>query len=534
MFHKKIKFLIFRNDQEIIKSKSMSSSKKQLHQSTRKSLSWRILEIIPGFLTWFTLLFPLTCSIYHPQAIAYFAIFYAVLWLFRSFKLSFYLLISYRKFKREQGIDWQKKISSLAREDIPSPYLASKNIVHFVVLITYKEEEEVLRDSIKSYVESNIDTKRKLRFILAIEEADQKNGEKIFCNLKKEFSPYFYDFHLTVHPKNVPGEIPGKSSNINYAAREIKKIIDREKISYDRVLLSNFDADTVVHDQYFSELEYRYLTQKNRTKKAYQPVHLYHNNIWDVPAVVRIVALSGSFWRMAESQQISKYRSFSSRSNSFANLVDLDFWDPSIIPEDSRQYWTGYFKYKGDFKLTSLSSPLYMDAVSSQGYFTTLKSQYIQIRRWAWGVSDFPFVTLNSIRSGIPLWKKVKVIWELLENNLFWATAPFLITFLGWIPSLINSSFRQSVLAYRLPDVLSQILTLSSIGLLLCASFTILILPRNEQNKGFFAYPKMFFQWVLIPFVSIFFSAMPAIDAQTRLMLSKDLSYKVTDKFRKR
>ena len=494
---------------------------------------WRILEILPGFFTWCVLLLPVILSLFHPEWVAYFAIFYAVLWLFRSFKLSFFLIVSYLKFRKNQKIDWKEKLDKIRKKDIAAPYIKPKDILHFVVLLTFKEAEEIIRESVKSYANSNFPVKEKIVFVLAIEETDEANGREIFANLKKEFSSYFKDFLLTVHPKRMYGEIPGKSSNINFAARKIKNILDTKKIPYENVILSNFDADTIVHEQYFAELEYKYLKQKDRHRKAYQPTHFYHNNIHDVPSMVQLVSLSGSFWRMAESQQPEKYRSFSSRSNSFANLVEIDFWDPSIIPEDSRQFWTGYFKYQGNFKLVPLYSPLYMDAVLSNTYLETLKSQYLQLRRWAWGVSDFPFVVKQSLFTNISLGRKFKAMWDVFESNFFWATAPFLITFLGWIPAIFNPEFRESVLAYRLPGVVSQILTFSSIGLFLCASFTILILPDSSKKRGIFNHLKSILQWMFIPVVSVFFSAIPALDAQTRLMLNRRLDYQVTEKVRR-
>ena len=178
-------------------------------------------------------------------------------------------------------------------------------------------------------------------------------------------------------------------------------------------MVSVFDADTVVHPQYFNELTFKYLTADRRWEKAYQPTHMFHNNIWDVPMMIRMVALSCTFWRMAESMEKEKYKSFSSRSLSFKTIVDVGYWDPSIIPEDSRQYWTAYTVYQGRHRLVPIYSPVYMDLI-----FETYVKLSKSIRSVRLGMYVFTIRFLNlSLKSSISLFKKFILFLNFLKTS---------------------------------------------------------------------------------------------------------------------
>lgn len=529
----------------------------------KKHRLWRLLETIPGTVTWFALLLPIILSIFAPYLVASFIIVYTVVWLFRSLKLSINLYRSFRLTKEALNTDWNKMIGfndrpekidyelkKINQEEHPKRFIhllhikkqiqflqetcqwkRSRDITHAIIFVTYKESYELIRESVKSYASSHYPSSR-IILIMAGEEADKANFTEIAEKIRQEFGERFADFIVTLHPRGIPGEIKGKSSNATWAGKELKKYLDQKSIPYENVILSNFDADTVVHPYYFSELTYRYLTTDIRTEKAYQPTHMFHNNIWDVPVMIRMVALSCTFWRMAESMEKDKYKSFSSRSLSFKTVVDVNYWDTSVIPEDSRQFWSAYILYDGRHTVVPVYSPVYMDAVLSDTYIKTFQSQYEQLRRWAWGVCDFPFVALNLwYHPKLSLKTKIIQITDFIKNSFFWATGPILITFTGFIPGLVNHGFRETVLAYNLPRIMSDILTFASTGIIACALISLSLIPRNPKN-GWKGRISLILQWLLIPVVSLFLSAVPALDAQTRLMFGNYLEYKVTQKSR--
>ena len=85
-------------------------------------------------------------------------------------------------------------------------------------------------------------------------------------------------------------------------------------IPLDNVLVSAFDSDTVVAENYFSYLTYAFLTAEKPYRTSYQPMPVYNNNIWDAPAIARVVAVANSFWQMVEASRPDRLVTFSSHA----------------------------------------------------------------------------------------------------------------------------------------------------------------------------------------------------------------------------
>ena len=96
---------------------------------------------------------------------------------------------------------------------------------------------------------------------------------------------------------------------------------------------------------------------------------------------------------------------------------DVGYWATDAIPEDSRFYWKSYFTYGDRFRAVPLFMPIYGDAVRAKTYWRSLVTQYMQARRWAWGVTDIPYVVQNAIRHTRDLvlsrvWRVINLFWE--------------------------------------------------------------------------------------------------------------------------
>ena len=155
------------------------------------------------------------------------------------------------------------------------------------------------------------------------------------------------------------------------------------------------------------------------------------------------------------------------------------------------------------------------------------------MRRWAWGSSDIPYVSLKmwKERRVLPFLKSLILFYQLIEGHIMWATAPIIITFTNSLPSFLNKDFSKSVFAYNLNQVFSVMFTVALIGIVISIWVSFLMLPKHPRGKKYMF--LSLFQWIGLPIVTIVFSAIPALDAQTRLALNKPLQFVVTEKIRK-
>lgn len=489
---------------------------------------YRRLEYFPGLLIWITFAAVIILSFIKPLWVIVFIIVFDLYWLLRIFYLLVYLLVSYRRLRKNIKIDWRNRLY-----DLPD----WKKIHHLIVLPTYKEEYEVIEGTIDALIRSRYPLK-KMIVVLAGEARDKDNFESIAAKIFEKYGNYFYKFLITVHPKNIPGEMAAKGANIHWAGLRAKEFIDQEKIPHQNIVVSCFDIDTIVHQQYFSALTYQYLTHPNPLRTSFQPIALYNNNIWDSPPLMRVVANSTSFWLLTELVRPERLFTFSSHSMPFQALVDVGFWDNTIVTEDSRIFLQCFLRYDGDYKVTPLYMPVSMDTVLGKTLRRSLVNQYKQQRRWAWGVEHFPFMIWNFRKNKIiPKRLKLRYLWALSEGMYSWATAPIIMFLLGWLPLLVsgfyNTDASGSILAQNAPKVLEALMRIGMVGLFVSAIISTILLPPKPQGRWFTKYAEMILQWILFPFCMIIFGSIPAIESQTRLMLGKYLGFWVTEKARK-
>src|SRR3989344_4560434 len=486
---------------------------------------YRIYEILPGLSIWLSIFLMFFLTFTRPLSLVYFIIIYDIYWVLKVFNFSVYLVIAWVRLKKTKKIDWFAKIKTLDNVEDKR---------HLIFLTVYNEEWDVVKPAISSIVESVYD-KNKFTLIIAGEEKKQENFENISAKTKEFFGDQFDNVVCIMHPKDLLDEIPGKGSNMHFAERKMQVYVDEKGWSYENIIVTIFDIDTVCDKYYFSYLTYLYCTNPDPTKTSYQQVALYNNNMWESPAVLRVMAFGTTFWLMTALAQQDSLVTFSSHSMSFRALVDAGFHDKRIVSEDSRIFYQCFLAYNGDYRVTPMYIPVSMDTARDNNWWQSIKNLYKQQRRWAWGVEHVPYLLWEFRKKGrlIPWWKKVKWVWNEWEGKWSWSLVAIIITLFPRLPLFIApESIKQSALYFNAPHLLQYLVTGAMAGLLLSALLSFPLLPKAPKTKWKHRYFTIVFQWLLLPFSLIFVSSIPAIDAVTHLMFGQYLGFNVSQKKR--
>lgn len=555
-----------------------------MKQETRKQrILRRFFEIIPGFVTWVTIIAIFPLSHYTPVFVALFVILYDLSWLIKIAHISTHLIYSYAEVRRTwktnyvellEGLEdietYKEKLKSdvaklrfqlrskqfsISRFTLRKQYknmdkkyeeirelsarketiLDWRNVYHIVIFPTAKESYEVLDTSLQAVVNSEY-PKDKIIVVMAFEERAGDLAKENARKLHEKYDSTFFKFSSFFHPSNIPGEIKAKSSNMTYAMRNLAPQIEELGIPKEHIVVSAFDSDTQVSKEYFGCLTYHYVKNPHRTRASYQPIPVFHNNIWDVPAIARVTAMSSTFWQMIEASRPQRLITFSSHAMSYKALVDVDYWPVDVISEDSQIFWRCYLHYDGDYYVEPMFTTVSMDAVDAGSYFKSYIAQYNQKQRWFWGIENFPYISLGFLKNKNISWPKKFSQWVRMFDSFYTlATAPIILAVGGWLPlNLGGESFQQNVVSQNLISLTSILTGLALIGLVITFIVSMSIVPTRPDHKTPLLSVSMMFQWVLVPIVTVFFGSFPAIDSQTRLMLGKYMGeFWVADKARR-
>lgn len=526
----------------------------------KRTPKYRFFEMLPAIISYGSLILLVVLSMISPTLASVYLLLVIVTLLVKAVGIAIHTTQGRARLEAAQKVDWRSRLEDLENPQIsydimrhgqskafgsfmhienlrliaadPDNFPRPSQIFNAVIVATYNESYDVLAPTIESLVNCSFD-KSKMIVVIAYEERGGETTKKTVQRLKKEFGYKFFAFHLVEHPKDIPNEVIGKGGNITYAGRFLEKWLKEEGITSRDVIVTTLDADNRPHRTYFDYVTYEYIVNEDRKHLSYQPICLFFSNIWDAPAPMRVIATGNSFWTIISSMRPHTLRNFASHSQPMDALEEIGFWSTRTIVEDGHQYWRSYFYFGGNYNVLPIYVPIYQDAVLADTYVGTLKGQFLQLRRWAYGASDVPYVATRifSSQRNVPLMGGIAKLLRLLDGHITLASVSILVAVGGWVPLLVNSEAARSIPAHQLPDVVSAIQQVAMLGLFITVFLSFKMLPprpeRYKKTRTFF----MIAQWMLMPLTAIGYSSFAALDSQGRLLLGKYLDkFDVTEK----
>jgi len=509
---------------------------------------YRFFEMLPLMLSVSALILLVVLSIINASLAAFFVLLYVFLYLLRAIAITISSLHGYNVMLRNQKLNWLELVHELEAGKIgetrmtrpawhhkqlalrSNGNLAIKpsELIHAVIIPTLNESREVLEPTIQALLVSNYPMKQVI-LILAYEERSGKDvaeqDEKLVADYRHHFA-YAYAISHTLQP----GELPGKGANLNNAGRYLLEYVRREHIDPLRVVVTALDSDNRPDKQYLACLSYAYSVCPDPVRSAFQPIAIYNNNIWDAPAPMRVIATSNSIYNMVLSMRPHAMRNFSAHAQGLASLIETNFWSARTIVEDGHQFWRSYFRFDGDYIVYPLHVPIGLDAVLSGTFKKTLRAQFIQLRRWAYGASDIAYVVDQGYfrKNKVPRADLVGKTFRLLEGHVTWAVGPILTLLGGFVPVLFHTN---SLVANQLPNIVGRTQTFAMLLGLGIIYLSLKTLPPKPKRYKLHRTISMALQWVYLPFVTVAYHSTAAFYSQTRLFLGKYYgSFEVTDK----
>ncbi len=515
----------------------------------RKPL-YRFFEILPGAISYFAVILLFVLSWINPMLGAAYCLIIIAITLVKAVAVAFRTIQGYKTMRRAELVNWRERLGELENPHVayerlrdyddssydfaqhvhnlrilsavegksePKPH----DVYHAVIMTAYNEGLETLVPSVEAVRDTTFPNER-IIFVLAYEARGGEVMERNALELKKQFRGVFGKFLLVKHPNNLKGEIKGKGPNLTYAGKTLAKYVETHRIAKENVIVTSLDSDNRVHPKYFDYVAYEFLVRPERQHCSYQPVSLFTNNVWDAPAPMRVIAMSNSFFNIISTMRPHLLRNFASHSQPLAALEGMDFWSKRTIVEDGHQYWRSLFYFEGKYEVVPIRVPIYQDAVISETVWSTLKAQFIQLRRWDYGASDVAYVGsyLFSKRCKVSFWSLFTKFVRLLDGHVTLAIMSPLVAFGGWVPMLLNLGSR-GALAFNLPNVVGWIQTVAAIGLIIMVVTSLQILPKRPEKYKRKHTLWMVVQWILMPVIAIVYQSAAAFYSQTRLMLGK-------------
>jgi cellulose synthase/poly-beta-1,6-N-acetylglucosamine synthase-like glycosyltransferase len=436
-----------------------------------------------------------------------------------------------RRVSKWEKTDWYARY----QQDAPPDALAWDDVHHVVIIPNYKEPEDVLRRTLDQLARQ-YEAQKRMTIVLAMEASESGCIAKAEM-LQREYARFFANFHFTVHPRGLPGELQSKSPNQAWAARWIKrKLVDESGYSIDTILVTTMDADTLWHDNFFFALTYLFAINPRRHRCFWQGPIRYHANIWEINPLLRLVNAYATALELAylaapwwSALPMSSY-SLSLR------LLDMSgYWDGDVIADEWHMFIKAYFARDGDLDMVPVFLPFLATAPTGQNFLDAIKNRYQQTLRHAWGSKEVGFMIAKMIEHPeIPLTRTGQLLIRIAHDILLAGAGWVILTLGSQLPVLLHPGLAPFPPSEILKSPVWLLLSVSSTAVVILGIVfwyqDVLVRPPRSQKPTMRERFLTLLSFPLLPPLTVVLLALPAIQAQTRLLLGIPLQFRVTRK----
>ncbi len=506
----------------------------------------RVLDGIPGFLAWLAFFFSIASAVAFPRTLLLIA---ALVGLYTAIRFVLAGIANVRGLwliRQWEQRDWHAYYDEHATE----ASLPLETVHHLVLIPNYKEPLAVLRRTLSALAEQEAADQR-MTVVLAMEAGEEGCVAKAET-LQAEFGRYFRHFHFTVHPRGLPGEMQCKSANVAWAARWIKRrLVDELGYDMDHICVTTMDADTRWHPQHFLVLSVLFALDEGRYYRFWQGSIRYHGNIWEINPLLRIVnayatAIELSYlaapWWMA--------MPMSSYSLSLRLLDRSGYWDGDVIADEWHMYIKAYFANDGQVSLQRIMLPFVADATVGENLLDELRERYLQTLRHSWGSKEIGYTIAKIIdHPEVPVLPSLRLLVRISHDILMAGAGWAIITVGSQLPVLLHPSIAPADIGQILSDpviglqtainnILSDptwliLISAGAMVVLLAFVFWLLDVTVRPPRTHRMTLPERFWTVVsfpLMPLLTLIVVAIPALQAQTLLLLGVPLQFRVSKK----
>jgi hypothetical protein len=218
-------------------------------------------------------------------------------------------------------------------------------------------------------------------------ETREIGSEKKAIQLRMEYTEVFAEIDYSMHPV-IGGEAPGKSSNVNWAARHMAAKFDPKEQA--RQVITVIDSDTCLAQSYFQLAAERFMavSPNVRSKMMFCVPIVFDRNAHKVPIFVRLTDI---LWCQAGLSTLYPSSGIKIPTSTYGISMQLacnvGFWDtgPDAIGEDMHMFTKCFLSTGGNLHVETIYSPAsQLNVVGSRhgdgvtGWISDMSARYSQ------------------------------------------------------------------------------------------------------------------------------------------------------------